>query len=179
MPFTAGQKVRASQLNELGAGTGGGVSNPTGGFAIMSANVSVSGSTSFSEATGLTFDLAANATYVFHAWLIYSAIAAADLKMRPGAPSGATGHWGLTGYGRDISPTIDVGAGAQFMAADLGTSLTVAGTTAGTELLTAVMHGFVQTTTAGEQRVLVSQRSAQATATVLRAGSWLRVARLV
>lgn len=178
MPFTAGQKVRVSQLNELGGGqTGGGGSNPTGGLVTMGADVPVTNSTSFLAATGLTFDLAANATYFFEAWLLYTAIAAADLKMRPGPPGGATGWWSLIGFGRDVSPTIDVGAGAAFMAADLGTSLTVAGDSVGTTRLAALMHGVVVTTTAGPQQLLVSQRSANATATILRAGSALRVTR--
>lgn len=178
MTFTAGQKLRASDLNALGGGTVGGGSNPTGGTAIMTTNVTVTNSTSFSNATGLAFDLAASSTYVFDAWILYTAIAAADMKMRPGPPSGGTGYWSLVGFGRDVSPTIDVGGGAAFMAADLGTSLTVAGDSVGTTLLAAVMHGYVTTTTAGTQQLVMAQRSANATGTVLKAGSWLRVTKV-
>lgn len=179
MVFVAGQKLRASDLNELGGGTTGG-SNPTGGTAIMTTNVTVTNSTSFSNATGLTFDLAANATYAFEAWLLYTAISTADLKVRPGPPSGGTGYWSLIGAVHDQTPVAStewVNYGA-WQVSDLGTSRNVAGDTAGTALMVALMHGFVTTTTAGAQQVLVSQRAAQATGTIVRAGSWLRVTRV-
>ena len=181
MPFTAGQKVRVSQLNELGGSGGGGGSAPlpTGGYADMAADVTVTNSTTLVEATGLTFDLAANARYVLHGWLLYTALDGADLKIQPGAPSGASGYWSLVGapVGQEpVAATEWFNYGA-WDAADLATSQTATGSASGTQYMIAKMEGYITTTDAGECQVQVAQATADATSTVLRAGSWLRMAR--
>lgn len=178
MPFAAGAKVRVSALNELGGAAAG--ATPTGGYARMTSDVTVTNSTTLVEATGLTFDLAASATYAFHGWLLYTALAAGDLKVRPVAPSGASGYWSLLGSAFDqtgVASTEWKNYG-QFQGVDLGTSLNAAGTTDGTTYMAALIDGFVTTTDAGEHQLQVAQRAANATATVLRAGSWLRLVRL-
>lgn len=182
MPFTAGQKVRVSQLNELGGSGGGGGSAPlpTGGYAYMSADVAVTNSTTLVEATGLTFDLAASAVYVFHGWLLYTALDGGDIKIQPGAPSGATGYWSLYGAPVGQEPVADnewINYN-DFFAADLGTSQSSTG--GGTSnYMVMKMEGYITTTDAGECQVQVAQNTADATATTLRAGSWLRMARVV
>lgn len=181
MPFTAGQKVRVSQLNELGGSGGGGGSAPlpTGGYAHMTGDVTVTNSTTLVEATGLTFDLSASATYVFHGWLLYTAPDGGDLKIQPGAPSGATGYWSLVGAATGFEPNaaqewINYGA---FDASDLSTSQTLTGGGSSNYMI-GKMEGYIVTTDAGECQVQVAQATANATSTVLRAGSWLRMARV-
>ena len=180
MPFTAGQKVRVSQLNELGGSGGGGGSAPlpTGGFVQMTSDVTVTNSTTLVEATGLAFDLAANARYAFHGWLLYTAFDGGDLKILPGVPAGSSGYWSLLGAPAGQEPIaanewLNYGA---WDAADLSTSQTVTGG-GSSQYMIAKMEGHIVTTTAGELQAKVAQATSSGTATVLRAGSWLRMAR--
>jgi hypothetical protein len=175
--FTAGQKLRVSDLSGTAGGGGGGV--VASNTVIMSGDVTVNNTTTFTDATGLSVAVLASATYRWDAWLMYTGTATPDFKITPSSPTGATGYWSLSGYGRDVSPAIDVGAGAQFFVADVGTSLTVAGTTAGTERIACRATGYFTTsTTAGTFRLRMGQRSATVSNTVLRAGSWMDVVRI-
>jgi hypothetical protein len=146
----------------------------------MTGDVIVTNSTTLVEATGLTFDLSASATYVFHGWLLYTALDGGDIKIQPGAPSGATGYWSLYGAPVGQEPV----AGNEwinyndFFAGDLSTSQTSTGGGA-SNYMVLKMEGYITTTDAGECQVQVAQNTADATPTVLRAGSWLRMARVV
>jgi hypothetical protein len=175
MAFTAGQKLRVSDLSGTGGGGSTGVLSST---VIMSGDVTANNTTTFTDATGLSVSVIASATYKFDAWLMYNSIAAADFKITPSSPASTTGYWSMSGYGRDVSPAIDVGAGAQFFVADIGTSLTVAGTTAGTERIACRAQGYFTTTTAGTFKLRMAQRSATVSNTVLRTGSWMDVVRI-
>lgn len=170
MALTAGQKLRVSDLTG-GTGSGGGVSRAT-------ADVTINNSTTFVD-TGLQLDVVANAVYELHAWLRYNGGNTPDIKFQPSSPSGTTGHWSLIGYGRDVSPAIDVGSGAAFMVADIGTSLTVAGDTTGTALMACLAQGYFATaSTAGTFKLRVAQRTATASNTILRLGSFMRLNRI-
>lgn len=151
----------------------------TAGAVIMSTDVTVNNTTSFTDATGLSFAVVSGATYKFEAWLRYSSGNTPDMKFQPSSPSGTTGHWSLIGYGRDVSPAIDVGSGAAFMVADIGTSLTVGGDSTGTALMACLATGYFITTAAGTFKLRLGQRTATASNTVLRAGSFMSLTRLV
>ena len=174
MALVAGQKLRVSDLT--GGVSGGGTGAVGGGGVVLPTAVSVTNSTSFVDAMSLA--VVAGATYRLDAWLLYSAIAAADFKIQPSSPVGTTGSWSLIGHGRDAAPALDVGVGATFVASDIGTSLTVAGDSTGTLLLAAKAEGVFTTSAAGTFKLRVGQRTANATATILRAGSALALSRL-
>lgn len=176
MAFVAGQKLRVSDLTG-GTGSGGGGATVGGGISRVAADVTVNNSTSFVD-SGLALDVAAGAVYEFSAWVRYNSIAAADFKLQPSSPSGTTGHWSLIGYGRDTSPAVDTGAGALFIVSDIGTSMTVAGDSTGTQLMACLAQGYFVTTTAGTFKLRVGQRSANASNTVLRIGSYMRLNRI-
>ncbi len=171
--YTAGQKLRVSDLSGTGGSTG-----VTSNTVIMSGDVTVNNSTTFTDATGLSVAVVASATYKWDGWLMYTATSTPDLKISPSSPSGTTGYWSLSGFGRDVSPAIDTGAGATFMVADIGTSLTVAGDSAGTARIACRATGHFTTTTAGTFKLRVAQRTANASNTVLKAGSWMDVVRI-
>jgi hypothetical protein len=146
---------------------------------IMSGDVTVNNTTTFTDATGLSVAVLASATYRWDAWLMYTSTAAPDFKITPSSPTGTTGYWNLAGYGRDVSPVIDTGAGAQFMVADIGTALTVAGDSGGTARIACRAAGFFTTSTpAGTFKLRMAQRTATAVNTVIKAGSWLDVVRV-
>lgn len=172
MPLFAGQKLRVSDLTGQAGGSGG-----AGGSVFANADVIVNNSTSFVDITGLSVAVIANATYEFRGKVFYSSGTAPDFKIQPSSPAGTTGKWAMLGYGRDVSPAIDVGAGSQWMAADIGTSLTVAGDTVGTTLLCCLVEGHFVTTTAGTFKLRFAQRSATVANTIARANSTLTVVR--
>lgn len=173
MALVAGQKLRVSDLTGQSGGAGG-----AGGEVFQNADVTVNNSTSFTDVTGLSVAVVANARYRFEADLFYSSTAAPDMKYQPSSPAGTTGKWVLLGYARDVSPVIDVGAGAAFMAADIGTSLTVAGDAGGTALLYCAARGEFVTIAAGTFKLRFAQRSATVVNTIARADSCLSVVRI-
>lgn len=178
MAFTAGQKLRVSDLSGTGS-SGGGSTGILSSTKIMSGDVTVNNSTSFTDATGLSVSVVASATYRWDAWLMYTGTSTPDFKISPSSPTGTTGYWNLTGYGRDISGVIDTGGGATFMVADIGTSLTVGGDSAGTARIACRAAGYFTTsTTSGTFKLRVAQRTATAVNTVLKTGSWLDVVRV-
>jgi hypothetical protein len=177
MAITAGQKLRVSDFSGTAGGGGGAI--VTSNTVIMSGDVTVNNTTTFTDATGLSVAVLASATYRWDAWLMYTGTATPDFKITPSSPTGTTGYWNLVGYGRDVSGVIDTGGGATFMVADIGTSLTVGGDSGGTARIACRASGFFTTsTTAGTFRLRVAQRTATAVNTVLRAGSWLDVVRV-
>jgi hypothetical protein len=173
MPFVAGQKIRVSDLS---GGTGSG-STVGGGVDVMTADVTVNNSTTFVD-SGLAIDVVASATYEFFAWLRYTGGNTPDIKISPSSPSGTTGNWSLIGNGKDVGPATDTGVGATFNAADIGTSLTVAGDATGTLSLSCLAIGSFTTTTAGTFKLRVAQRTATASNTILKSGSYLKLNRL-
>lgn len=174
--LTAGQKLRVSDLT---GGVTGGTAGSTGG-AIMraTADVTVNNSTTFVD-TGLALDVIASAVYAFTALIFYTGGNTPDIKFTPSTPSGTTGSWTLLGNGKDTSPATDTGVGASFNAADIGTSLTVAGDATGTLLLSCRAEGtFVTSSTAGTFKLRVAQRTATASNTVFKANSRLQLTRI-
>ena len=176
MAFVAGQKLRVSDLT--GGTTGGTGSTGNGSFSRATADVTINNSTTFVD-SGLSIDVAANAVYEFHAWLRYTGGNTPDFKVSCTTPSGTTGFWSLAGNGKDAAPATDVGVGATFNGADIGTSLTVAGDATGTLILACIADGaFATSSTAGTLKIRVAQRTATASNTVLKTFSYLRVTRI-
>jgi hypothetical protein len=174
MPIVAGGKLRVSDLT----GSTGGGAVASGNTVQMAGDVTVNNTTTLADATGLSVAVVASATYKIDGWVMYTSIAAADFKIGWSTPASTTGYWSMTGYGRDVAPLADTGLGSVHLVADIGTSLTTAGTTAGTERVACRVAGFITTTAAGTLVLRFAQRGASATNTVAKAGSWLDVVRV-
>jgi hypothetical protein len=174
MPIVAGGKLRVSDLT----GTSGGGSAGGGNTVIMVADVTVNNTTSFTDATGLSVAVVAGATYKFDAWCQYTSLNTPDFKIGLSVPASTTGYWSMAGYGRDVAPSADAGVGVHYVTVDLATSLTVAGDATGTLRMSCRPSGFFTTTAAGTFVLRLAQRTANASNTTIRAGSWLTVERV-
>ena len=170
MAFTAGQKLRVSDL--------GGVTALGGGTSRMTADVTVNNSTTVTD-SGLSLSVLANATYSVSLWLRYNTINAADIKLQWSSPSGTTGYWSLVGHGSDsTTAAANVSVGVVCAVSDIGTAKNLGGDSTGSLLLGTIGQGDLTTTTAGTFKLQVAQATANASNTVLRAGSRMILTRL-
>jgi hypothetical protein len=174
--ITAGQKLRVSDLTGTSSGGSGGV---TGGNTVrMAGDVTVNNTTSLTDMTGLSVAVVAGATYKFDAWVMYTSLSTPDFKIQPSSPASTVGYWSLAGYGRDVAPAADTGLGGVHIVADIATSLTVAGDATGTLRMACRAAGYFTTVGAGTFVLRMGQRTANASNTVARTGSWLDVVRI-
>jgi hypothetical protein len=126
-------------------------------------------------AVNLTITVAANTTYLVEGFILYtSASVGPDLKFNLNAPSGATGYWTL--LGPSSTSTADPDA-LRTIASPPGATTRSYGVSTASNVFGAVLRGSVITSaTAGAVTVQWAQFTADATnATILKAGSWLRL----
>lgn len=153
----------------------------TGGFALGSSsdkikpgNTSRASTTTISADPHLTFAVVPG-TYRIDAVLFYDADSAADLKLGWTAPSGTTGAWWPGGS--DSSNTTQAATARWGALTDIGTNtLPVAGIGSGT-VVTCRPVGTAVVTTAGTLALAWAQNASSATATTVRANSWLTLRR--
>lgn len=120
----------------------------------------------------LSIPVTAGARYAVDACLIVSGDPAADLLLTLAAPPGSSGHWTPGAVTLGVS---DGTGSIRLTRYDLGQSIGVGITAAG--LIVAPL-GTVTAGADGAVSVQWAQVVASATATVLRAGSWLRLTRV-
>jgi hypothetical protein len=160
----AGAKVRASQLN---------AALPIIGRAL--ADVSVTSSTALVDAdTGLAVALDADSIYIWDAYLAYDAGATGDLKLAWTVPSGTTGHW--CGWGLATGTTGSIGDMAAIRAAGYGSgnTLSFGGSASFSGFLALRAAGYIDTAAAaGTLQLQFAQNPSNATATILKGGSWV------
>jgi len=156
--FTAGQKLRASELNDF---------LPI--MARATADTSKTSNTTLGNVTGLAVAVAASTAYALDGYLAYTGNSTGDIKFAWTIPTGLTGHWGISS---DDTTT----------PGDLKTSIATAYTTvitAGGGSLNATVKGYVLTdTTAGTLQLQFAQNTSNGTATVVKTGSWIRLTKL-
>lgn len=171
MPIAAGQKIRASEINDI---------SPV--FAYVITDISVTSSTTLVTATGLACAVEANSLYAMDGAIFYTAGATGDIKVAITVPSGTTGHWGL--HGVVTSSTANGGTegdlnGLRQTAFGTGTTITAAGSANFSGRMMALPRGYIDTAgTAGNVQFMVAQNTSDATATVVTGGSWLRLWKL-
>lgn len=171
MTFTAGQKLRASQLN--------------GALPILGRNTSditVNNTTTQVNVTGLALALDANATYVLDGWIYYETNPTADIKFGVTMPSGATSVMSWRGPPVGTAPVVNqerinyIDSGAF---APGNYSLGGDDEFTGAVWITAEPKGYITTSsTAGTFQVIVAQNTANASNTRVKANSWIRVFRI-
>jgi hypothetical protein len=134
---------------------------------------SITNSTTYQTDTQLTVPLAANAVYAVDAFIIYSTPDNAEYKNQWSVPSGATilwAPWGLSGGTSDTgSIRTPVGSGGGW---------TLTSTLPSTTNVSARPVGTITTTTAGNLAYQWGQSVADAAATTVHAGSWIRAHRI-
>lgn len=164
--YTAGQKIRASELNAL----------PQTYFMASDLNSTVAYTTAYVNATGLSFAADANAKYLAELTIYYMAPTARDIIVAWTVPVGTTGWFGANG--------IDSGSGAggvgsdNRQALDPATGVHAFGGSDGITL-NATPHAYLSIgANAGTVQFKFAQLSAGST-TTLRAGSCMRVTRLL
>lgn len=164
MTFAAGQKLSASELNDL-----------LFLFGVATVDTTKTSSTALGDATGLSVALEASSTYIIDGYLAYTAGATGDLKVALSAPSGATGSWGL--YGLVTSSTASVGdiSAVRVDAFGDANTATAGGSDSFSGALLCVPRGYITTTDAGTLQLRFAQNTSSGTSTVIEAGSWLRL----
>lgn len=180
MGIVAGQKLRVSDLTGgvTSGGGGGGSTGGAGGFSAVAADVTVNNSTTFVD-SGMALDVVAGATYEVYAWLKYSTLATPDIKFSTTRPSGTTGSWMVLAHGiASTTIAVDIAVGVTAVVEDIATSKKAAGDATGTIIIGALTVGTFTTTTDGTFKIRVAQNTSNASNTILRAGSYLRLTRI-
>jgi hypothetical protein len=167
--YTAGQKVRAAELNQL----------PQTYY--TTADVTVNNSTTLTTLTGLSFAAAANGEYFIDAKLCYhakKADGAGDIKFGWTAPSGTTGWWGALGL--DTSASADTGVGSLKARArtDIGTNIFAAGGDETYPILINIFGYIAIDVTSGTVQLTFAQNAAVVHDTFVRKGGTMAVTQL-
>lgn len=167
-PFAAGQKLRASELDDRLAV-----------FGRVLADVSVTNSTTLVNAAGLAVAMQANSIYAMDGYIAYTCNGTADVKFAISVPTGTVGSWGL--YAVAVGSTGGEGdiSAARLDAFGDSSLVTAGGNSVGTGAMSCLPRGLITTAaTAGSLQVRFAQNTANATPTKIEAGSWLRLVRI-
>jgi hypothetical protein len=140
--------------------------------AVKGSNQSVTNSTVLVNDSALVVSVAASATYWFQLFCEYEGVNGADLKWQFTVPAGATVH-GVTMY-HQVSSGLGI-TWDQFAAA---TTKTAAGSGAGTAVCMTAFGTCATAGTAGSLQFQFAQNVANATATIVHAGSSLVAPRI-
>jgi hypothetical protein len=161
--FTTGQVVTAAQLNALN------------GYAVKTADQSVTSSTTLVNDTHLSYAIAATGTYVFDLCLfgVSAANAAGDIAVGFTFPTG-TLHVGAHSLDGSLASgaTGTFGAGA-LLSATSGVSTIIMGLSTTTTLM--LLRGIFVATATGTLCLQWAQASSNASASTLKAGSHMLV----
>jgi hypothetical protein len=172
VPYTAGQKLTAALLNA-------GLDNVQRTSYLTSDSAPVNNSTAFLTSS-LQLSVVANASYLFDTYLVFDTTTVADFKIRLTTPTGTvtlTSSWGgLTTISTTDSTIVH---DANILAPT--TTIWVYGGWAGSgSLNSAIPHGAILVgANSGTLSVDYAQNTATAVNSVLKAGSWFRLTRVV
>lgn len=163
--YTAGQKIRASELNAL----------PQMVYMTGDQTSTTAYTTSYVNATGMSFAAEITSRYLAELFLYYNAPAARDIIVAWTVPTGATAQWGAAG--------VESGAASGGVGQMNGQSVAVTGVHAfagsdSIDMFAAPVASFLIGGTAGTVQLKFAQFSAGGT-TTLRAGSAMRITKLV
>lgn len=158
------------------SGGGSGSSVPTGTLAhtyyVLANDQSVISSTTYVDATGLTFSVAAGGVYLFEHNLIANTGATGVLKAQ--LLSSANVNMGATNWGTGASSPSSFSAATAATAA--GTTIQIHGAAGPNNR--SIGRGFIYATNAATITVQFAQVGSEAVNTTLKAGSWISVTRL-
>jgi hypothetical protein len=153
------------------SGTGVGQTN----YISLSSPVSFTSTTALTNVSGFNFNASASASYIFDGYLSYTGqtftLGPADLKLDWTIPGGTIFRWVRNGYPVNNSSQVDT------IETDNAT-IRALGTYGVSTNLVASFKGQFTTTGAGILQLRGAQNTSNATATVINAGSWMRIMRL-
>lgn len=163
--FVAGQKVRASELNALPQSV------------VCTSDQTVNNSTTLQNVTGISFSVDADTRYAVEVTVIYTSNPTADLKLGWSYPTGTTGYWasfGITTADTNRIGPIDGGALSE------ASTLTVTGDSdfAGVAVMARPAFTFLTSSTSGTVQLRFAQATANASNTVIKAGSYATLLKL-
>lgn len=141
-------------------------------FAVLAADQTVTNSVTPVD-TGLTVQVDATATYLVEAFLILNSSATADVALTWSAPSGATLPWVADGPPTTATAAITT---VTRSVQSLASPYTVGG--AGADTASMPVGTLTTAATAGALTFRFAQGTADASNTILKAGSWLRATRI-
>lgn len=173
MTFLAGQRLSADELNNLVAAV------------ALAADQTVNNTTTLTDAAGLSATLAAQATYILDGWLRWTSNPSADVKFGWTIPSAADGWWtlfnpyvaGAPVAGRERVNYMDTST----ISLQGSNALSSTGDDESTGVidLAGIVRGYIVTgNSSGTLQLQFAQNTANASNTILGAGSWLRVSRV-
>jgi hypothetical protein len=144
-------------------------------FALKTSDESVASSTTLQNDDQLVLSVAANAKYRMIGYIVYDGAAdpAGGLKLQFTGPSGATMPW--TNFGANISGASQYNVVVEQLAAASPRSVP---TNNGVLMSCAPKGLLVVSSTAGSLQLKWAQNSSSATATVVKANSWLELVRV-
>jgi hypothetical protein len=180
--YAAGQKIRGSEINALPQ-------------LYRTVTDQSAADATPRDAVGLGFQGEINAWYLIECFLFYKAMGAAaggsgDIRVQWRFPSGVTGWWGADGINAgDPGGSVGQVNRQSILFRDLATSIagvhgfnggdaTVQSTPPGVDVFAKPAATIQIAATPGTVQLQFGQLSANATATILRAGSCIRVSRL-
>jgi hypothetical protein len=162
-----------------GAATVGGALSVTGNLTVGGIGQSLfARNVTMTDDPHLTVNVAASATYIIYAYLIYNAGTTGDINVAFTQPTGAAGSWQGTGLGRGVTASIGTdGFTVRMNTNDIGTTQprSYGGDT--TNQAVQIM-GIVRTSSSGAFTVQWSQAASDATGTILRTDSWMQLVRV-
>lgn len=134
----------------------------------------ITSSTTLADDGVLQLAVAANSVYVLQAMIVYTASAAGDIKLGWSGPSGATLTWTPCG----LTTTTSASAGSVRLPSKTISDTDIPGAVDVSTPVTALPTGLlVVGATAGTFKLQWAQGTSDATATVVKAGSYLMLTR--
>jgi hypothetical protein len=162
--YTAGQRVRASELNRL----------PQTYF--VESDQTVNNSTTLVNIPGLSFAADVNAKYLAECFIVYQTNDTADFKLAWTGPASFSGWFSMTGV-------VLGSAGGNPGDLDAGVTLTITDSVArcgdGTQPLMVTVQSYIAIAgTAGTVQLKFAQNTINASNTIISTGSMMRVTKL-
>lgn len=142
--------------------------------AVKTSDKTANASTTLSDDAQLTLPVLASTTYLIEAFLIYDSATNADAKFGFTVPASAT--WQAAPFGQGTGATVS--AGSLETAVSTASGIALGGIGAGTKISALVTGTLVVAGTAGTCALSWAQNTSQASNTVLRTGSFLKLTRI-
>lgn len=162
MTYTAGDRAVARELRKL---------QPV--YAVLAGNVATEFNDVLTDVPGLTIPVRPSTRYILDGYLAYSSGSTPDIKVALQCPAGASGRYGMFGVAQNGAAS---GNQDGFYTVAYGDAIGMAGSGGA---MFCQPHGQLRTgDLPGVLQVQFAQVTATASATVLAAGSWLRLTRL-
>lgn len=153
------------------------LSDGLGLIVVKTIDESLASNTTLQDDDVLTLPVAANTHYILDAHILYTAASGASiggLKMTFTVPAGTTGRWTSFGANVATSPPTD----HDVVAEAFGSTRSLGGN--GATFMSCSPRGNLLTSgTAGSILLRWAQHASNVTATVVRAGSWIRLQKII